>query len=130
MAFIIDKILDPFEPEEQVPEYIFEDIDLGGVSWNYRLVWNDRAERWTMDIYDSDGTKRVNGKRMVPNYPLFWAQTGRRPEGGYLMLLDTGDPTGREQCTYDGLGHRWQLVWLVDDGTDVAPDRPWSITVP
>jgi hypothetical protein len=130
MTLVIDTILDPLEPLEQVPEYIFEDIDLGGVSWNYRLRWNDRAERWTIDVYSSDGEKAIYGKRLVPNYPLFWANTGRRPEGGYLMLYDTGDASAAEQCTYDGLGHRWQLVWLVDDGTDAPADRPWTITVP
>jgi hypothetical protein len=130
MALIIDKILDPVEPAEAVREWIFEDIDLGGVSWNYRLYWNERAERWNIDVYSSDDTKAIRGKRLVPNYPLFWANTGRRPEGGYLMLQDTGDPEAREQCTYDELGFRWQLVWLVDDGLDAAEDRPWTITVP
>lgn len=130
MTLFIDKVLDPFEPVEAVPEWIFEDVDLGGVSWNYRIYWNDRAERYVIDVYDSDGIKAIRGKRLVPNYPLFWAHTGRRPEGGFLMLYDTGDPAAREQCTYEGLGYRWQLVWLVDDGEDTTPARPWSITVP
>lgn len=130
MTQIIDRYLDPIEPEEQVPEYVYEDLDLGGVSWNYRLLWNDRAERWQLDVYTSDGEKRINGTRLVPNYALNYAHTGRRPEGGYMVLLDTGDPEAREQCTYDGLGHRWKLCWLVDDGTDVPPVRPWTITVP
>lgn len=130
MTLIIDKVLDPIEPAQQVPEWIFEDVDLGGVSWNYRLYWNDRAERWNIDVYDSEGVKAVRGKRLVPNYPLFWAQTGRRPEGGFLMLLDSGDPDARDQCTYDELGFRWQLIWLVDDGLDTDPVRPWTITVP
>ena len=130
MTYIIDKVLDPIEPVEQVPEYIFEDVDLAGVSWNYRLHWNDRAERWSLDVYDSDGTKEINGKRLVPNYPLNWAHTGRRPEGGYMMLHDTGDPEARDQCTYEGLGHRWQLVWIIEDGLNPDPARPWTITVP
>jgi hypothetical protein len=130
MAYIIDTILDPLEPIEQVREYVFEDIDLGGVSWNYRLHWNDRAERWHIDVYTSDGTKAIHGKRLVPNFPLFFGNTGRRPEGGFLMLYDTGDVHAREQCTYEGLGHRWQLLWMVSDGEDDTPDRPWAITVP
>lgn len=83
-----------------------------------------------MDVYTSDGTKAIYGKRMVPNYPLFWGNTGRNPEGGYLMLYDTEDPDGTDQCTYDGLGNRWKICWLVDDGTDAATVRPWTITVP
>ena len=117
MTLSIDKILDPFEPEVQVPEYIFEDVDLGGESWNYRLFWNDRAERWQIDVYNSDGTKRVNGTRLVPNYFLNWRHTGRIPENGGLMLLDNGDPDGGDPCTYDELGFRWTLAWIVDDGT-------------
>ncbi len=130
MALIIDKVLDPVDPDENVPEYLFEDIDLGGESWNYRLRWNDRAERWTIDVYSSDGTKAIYGKRLVPNYLLNWAHTGRRPEGGVMMLLDTGDPEADEACTFDGLGNRWKLVWLVDDGLTPAATRPWTITVP
>jgi hypothetical protein len=130
MTLQIDKYLDPVEPIEAVPSYLYEDVDLGGVSWNYRLYWNDRAERWHIDVYTSDGTKAIYGKRLVPNYPLFWANTGRNPEGGYLMLLDTGDPNATEQCTYEGLGNQWKFCWLVDDGIAVAEDRPWSITVP
>ena len=130
MTLQIDKILDPAAPEENSPEMLFEDVDLAGVSWNYRLRWNDRAERWILDVYTSDGTKRINGKRLVPNYLLNQFHTGRRPEGGYMLLLDTGDPDGNEACTFDGLGNRWKLCWLVDDGVDTTPDRPWSITVP
>jgi hypothetical protein len=130
MALTLEKYLDPVEPVEQVPEYTYEDIDLGGVSWNYRLLWNDRSERWQIYVWSSDGTKEINGVKVVPNYPLMWAQTGRRPENGYIYLLDTGDDDGRDQCTYEGLGHRWKLCWLDDDGVAAAEDRPWSITVP
>lgn len=130
MTYIIDKYLDPVDPEENVPSYIYEDVDLNEVSWNYRLYWNDRAERWAIDVYTSDGDKAIYGKRMVVNYPLFWANTGRRPEGGYFMLYDTSDPTGSEQCTFEGLGNRWKLCWIVDDGLDAATPPPWTITVP
>lgn len=130
MTLEIDKYLDPVDPDDHVPEYVYEDLDLGGVSWNYRIFWNDRAERWNLDVWTSDGTKAIYGKRLVPNYPLNWAHTGRRPEGGYMMLLDTGDPDGTDQCTYEGLGNRWRLCWLVDDGVDTTAARPWTITVP
>lgn len=130
MGYLIDQYLDPVDPVEAVREYIYEDIDLGGDSWNYRIYWNDRAERWVMDVYSSDGNKAVYGKRMVPNYPLFWANTGRRPEGGFIMLYDTGDPKGSEPCSYEGLGNRWKICWLVDDGSEVSSDRPWVITIP
>jgi hypothetical protein len=130
MTLQIDRYLDPVEPEETVPDYVFEDIDLEGVSWNYRLYWNDRAERWHIDVWTSDDSKAIYGKRLVPNYPLFWANTGRRPEGGYLILLDTGDPDATDQCTYEGLGHQWKLCWLVDDGVDTSTPENWTITVP
>ena len=130
MAATVDKFLDPLEPEEMVPIYEYEDIDLSGVSWNYRLTWNDRAERWTIDVWSSDGKKAIYGKRLIPNYPLFWANEGRRPEGGYILLWDTGDPEADEQCTYEGLGNRWILCWMVDDGSTTTSDRPWAITLP
>lgn len=130
MTLIVDRYLDPIEPDEQVGEYVYEDIDLAGVSWNYRLFWNDRAERWQMDVWTTDLSKEIRGKRLVPNYPLFWAHTGRRPVGGYLMLVDTSDQSAGDACTYDGLGWRWKLCWLTDDGVTVASTRPWTITVP
>ncbi len=130
MTLQINRYLDPVDPDDQVPEYVYEDVDLGGVSWNYRLRWNDRAERWVLDVYNSDGTKAIYGKRLVPNYPFNWAHTGRKPEGGVMMLLDTGDPDATDACTYEGLGNRWKLCWLVDDGEDATAARPWTITVP
>ena len=136
MTYQIDSYLDPVEPVEQVPEYVYEDVDLGGVSWNYRLFWNDRAEYWQLDLWtsdvdeDGDPVSAIYGVRVVQMYPLCWANTGRRPLGGYLILVDEGDATGREPCTYDGLGWRWKLCWAVDDGLDEATVRPWTITVP
>lgn len=135
MAYVVDRILDPYLPGEQVQEYIFEDVDLGGESWNYRVFWNDRAERWQLDIYTSevgdDGkpSKAVYGTRVVPNWPLNANHTGRIPAGGVMVLLDTGDPKARDQCTYEGLGHRWQLAWLIDDGTDEPDESIYVITV-
>ena len=109
MTLALDKYLDPVEPAEQVPSYIYEDVDLGGVSWNYRLFWNDRSERWQIDLWTSDLEKEIRGLKLVPNYPIAWANTGRNPVNGFIMLLDTGDPTAADQCTYDGLGWRWKL---------------------
>lgn len=136
MAFVPEIWLDPIQPDEQVQEYVYEDIDLGGESWNYRIFWNDRAERWQLDVYTSelgdDGkpVKAVYNTRMVPNYPLNANHTGRIPTGGVMVLLDTGDPVAREQCTYEGLGHRWEFCWLVDDGTDEPTESIYEITVP
>ena len=133
MTLELDKYLDPVEPLEQVREYVYEDIDLAGESWNYRLLWNDRAERWSIDVYDSeegDAQRRVNGTRLVPNYPINWTHTGRIPTGGFIVLLDTADDTAKDPCTYDGLGHRWKLCWVSDDGVAADDDRPWTITVP
>jgi hypothetical protein len=129
MALVLEKYLDPVEPDEQVREYIYEDVDLGGVSWNYRLLWNDRSERWQIYVWSSDGEKEINGVKVVPNYLLMQFQTGRRPENGYIMLLDTSDVEARDQCTYDGLGHRWKLCWVTWT-EEAEEDRPWSITVP
>jgi hypothetical protein len=139
MALSLEKYLDPVEPEEAVPEYIYEDVDLGGESWNYRLFWNDRSERYQIDIWPTpeealaeDETDKggVTGKKLVPNYPIAWANTGRKPPNGSIMLLDTGDPQAREQCTYEGLGHRWKLCWIADDGVAATEDSIYTITVP
>jgi len=128
MAFIVERELEPIEPAEAVREYTYEDVDLGDESWNYRIWWNDRAERWNIDLWTSDGEKAIIGKRLVPNYPIGWANTGRKPSGGHLFLLDIGDETGDDACTYEGLGHRWRLSWVT--GSPDPSTRPWTITVP
>jgi len=77
-----------------------------------------------------DGTRRILGLRMVPNWPLGWFYTGRCPTGVVLVLMDFGDDEARDQCTYDGMGHRWKLCTLVDDGEPVVAEHNWTASVP
>ncbi len=130
MGFVLDEVIGPDEPEEQAVEWIVEDVDLAGVAWDLRLYWNDRVERWQIDMVEVDGTRAQYGIRMVPDFPLGWFNVGREPEGVILVLLDFGDDEAREQCTFEGLGYRWKLCTLVDDGEPVDDSRPWTITAP
>lgn len=128
MALVMDEIIGPDAPTEAVSEWILEDVDLGGVAWNLRLCWNDRAERWQLDMEQVDGDRAQYGIRMVPNWPLGASNIGRQPEGVLLVLFDFGDDDARDQCTYEGLGHRWKLVTFVDDGVPVETERNWRVT--
>lgn len=129
MGLVLDEIIGPDEPGEAVPEWELEDVELNGESWNLRLFWNDRSERWTIDMEKGDETRIQRGIKMVPNFPLGWHNTGREPEGVVLMLVDFGGE-GREACTYEGLGHRWKLCSFTDDGEADTTSSPYTFTVP
>ena len=130
MGLVLQDIIGPDAPASQSSEWVIDDVDLGGVAWNLRLFWNDRAERWQIDMEEVDGTRRILGLRMVPNWPLGWFYTGRCPTGVVLVLMDFGDDEARDQCTYDGMGHRWKLCTLVDDGEPVVAEHNWTASVP
>ncbi|MGD8501317.1 MAG: hypothetical protein PVJ86_11760 [Phycisphaerales bacterium] len=130
MTYVLDEILSPDEPEEQANEWVLEDVDLEGVAWDLRIYWNDRAERWQLDMEEVDGDRVQRGIRMVPDFPLGYYNTGRQPLNVILVLLDFGDDEARDACTYEGLGYRWKLCVLTDDGTEETEDKGYTITVP
>ena len=126
VTWVLQDIIGPDEPPEPTPEWELQDVELDGEAWNLRLFWNDRAERWQMDMVSADGTRAIYGTRMVPNWPLGWFNTGRAPRDVTLILMDFADDEARDACTYDGMGWRWKLCTLVDDGTPDTTDRNWT----
>jgi hypothetical protein len=123
-------VLQPDEPVEAHPVWEYDDVELGGVAYHLRMRWNERQERWQLDIEAADSSRAVRGFKMVPNYPLGWRHTGRIPEGGFLMLVDMGDDEARAQCGYEDLGWRFKLLWIDDADVPAADtDRSWTITV-
>ena len=123
-------ILEPYQPESFHPVWEFEAVELNDVAFGYRIHWNARQERYSIDVYTPDRSRGMYGIKMVPNFPLGFKHTGRRPDGGYLMLVDqAGD--GSDPCGYEDLGHRFLLMWVDSaDMTAVAASENWTITLP
>ena len=118
--------LPPIEPEEQQPAYDYQ-IALGSLTYRLVFRWRERTGSWYLSVYDSDDSALILNKRLVIDYPLLWRHTGRKPTGGYLILLDTDN--AKQECGFQDLGHRCKLCWIPDSEWPEAPASDISITV-
>jgi hypothetical protein len=77
--------------------------ELEGVVYTFRFKFNARAERWTMDIADENGSVIVGGVPLVADFPLI-QRFGRAslPPGELvaLNLFKTGTEPG--EFSFDG----------------------------
>lgn len=39
-------------------------------TYKLKIVWNERASKWFLNLYDEDGTPLVLGVGLVPYYPI------------------------------------------------------------
>jgi hypothetical protein len=128
--------LQPLQPPEPYPKWRFEAVDLGGVDYDYEIRWNDRVGAWYLYLQRSDGsTPPVNGVKMVHTWFLAERHVGRAPEGGVLILVDMGagddDKSPADRPTFEGLGHRWILMWADEEDIPEIDITPvYDVTVP
>lgn len=116
--------LPPFEPTEQEPTHDYT-VDLSGVTYRLEIQWFERLVRWYISLYDASDVLLISNKRMSIDYPLFWRNTGRKPAGGYLFLVDV-EETGAE-CGFEELGNRCKLVWVTLDEFPAA-ESAYNVT--
>ena len=45
-------------------------IELDGVNYLFKFLWNARISKWFFTIYDSEGTELQGGTLFAVNYPL------------------------------------------------------------
>ena len=67
-------------------------VALDGREYVLRIRWNQRAEKWFMNIADSDGVMIVSGLKLVLNVVvggLFRGVDPRMPPGGFLLVDNT-----------------------------------------
>lgn len=84
---------------------------LDGVNYLLEVRWNVRAQAFYLLLLDDEGTTVILGAiRMVCNWPLGSANTGRRLPGA-LVLVDTSGLN--EDPGLNDLGKRHQL-WYFD----------------
>lgn len=85
---------------------------LDGATYTLNLRWNERATAWFINLTDeTDQIQLCGDVRVVVNYPLYAASTGRQP-AGLLVFVDTsgqgldpglndfGGPSARVQLYY------------------------------
>lgn len=72
-------------------------VSLEGVEYVFRLQWNPREFRWTLDLYDLNDIAIVTGVALVPALDLIELVTDtRRPPGSLMVWQPAGyasDPT-------------------------------------
>jgi hypothetical protein len=82
---------------------------LDGVDFNVRLLWNSRAETWSLDLYDVDLEPIATGIALVPWWPILDLLTDDRRPPGELMLYNADRSTTNP--TLADLGIRSRLVY-------------------
>lgn len=79
----------------------------------YRVTqrWNERAERWTLDLEDAEsGTPLANAVPVVLGADLLQSFC---PRLGRLLVIDSaGEPGFGTEAGVEDLGSRVQVVWL------------------
>lgn len=97
------------EPGELTP-HVEQTTELDGVEFGLRLRWNDREQRWYLDLSDVDGAPILLGVKLVANWSLLrtLADDGRRPRGE-LVVVDT---TGEGDPRLPDLGRRVRLIYV------------------
>lgn len=86
-------------------------VDLNGVGFGLRFVWNTRDSRWMMDIRDSAGAVLLTGIPVVVNQPLTLPHVGTDLPDGLLLAMDTSGEY-REIIEKTDLGDRVKLVFV------------------
>jgi hypothetical protein len=83
---------------EGVPDYTMRSR-FDGRDFNLHFLWNQRTERWSMDILDADGVPLAMGIIIITNRPLtrFYLWNPAMPQGELVawdLSNDYGDPPG------------------------------------
>lgn len=91
-------------------------INLSGRNFLFRLIWNNSAECWILNIYHSDNNEPILlGRKLVAGIPLF----GRFPDLGlpigYLLLNHkNGQILSKEKPIFDSFKPEkgWELIYV------------------
>lgn len=84
---------------------------LGEARYRFTQRWNERAERWTLDIEDAETSEPLaNAVPVVLGSDLLRSFC---PRLGRLLVIDlAGEPGYSQEAGVKDLGARVQVVWL------------------
>jgi hypothetical protein len=85
-------------------------VELGGIVYSMRLMWNEEDDTWILDIGTKEEEPLINGIPLIAGADLL-AQYGylNIGNGGYLYCVTDGQPY--EKPTKDNLGSNAHLAW-------------------
>ena len=89
--------------------------EIDGRTYRLTFHWNQRLGQWSLDIADQDDAA-ILSVQIVADFNLLVGCRDARLPPGALALVDTLG--AQEECTFPGLGVRWQLTYY--DESDMA----------
>lgn len=86
-------------------------VNLEGIDYKLRFVWNSRDNNWYLDISLPDDTPLVMGIKMVINYDLIghYVQEGV-PPGSFMLFSEDSSP-----ITRDNINDICKLLYTTSD---------------
>jgi hypothetical protein len=92
--------------------YYLQKVRLDGRDFVLHFAFNQREDRWSLDIHDDEDEPIVQGLKLLANWPLLrhyrWNES--LPPGELIVMDLTGDgaPPGLDEL---GDGKRCQLIY-------------------
>jgi hypothetical protein len=98
-------------------------VQLDGVEFTLRFVWQDRDENWYLDVSDAAGNPIWMGQRIATGAPLLFQCVNPNRPLGELVAIDSLDEDKDPELDDFGLDQngeeqRIQLIYL--DAAEVA----------
>jgi hypothetical protein len=85
-------------------------VELDGVLYTFRFLWNARGQAWHFNLGDGDGAAILNGVRMVTSFPLLYRYHYLAVPPGELYLFDLRDMHGVP--TLEEMGERYRFYYV------------------
>lgn len=91
---------------------------LDGREYNFHLMWNEREDRWYLDISDESDVVVCAGIKLVTNWPLlrYYHADPAVPPGELVVVDETSDGSPPE---IDGLGENERCTLIYLSATDL-----------
>lgn len=92
-----------------IPAYTFQ-IDLEGVLYTFTIRYNERMDRWLMDIADENENDLLVGTPILTHFNLIERfKSAALPPGGFFALDESGN---QKQPGRDDLGNDIKLFYV------------------
>ncbi len=90
-------------------------VSLEGIAYKIRLYFNERVQRWAIDLFYADGTPIVLGESLVRNYPIF---LDYQIEGlsGYFYIEEIGKDINETNKHFFEIWKYFRFYYIYDDG--------------
>ena len=105
----------PLEVIVPSPAWTTQDITLGGFKYNFIYSFNERDNRWRIDIYNVDNTPVITGVKIMENQSLlerYILEDFNHGDIYCLRIHETPDPVGRDNL---GPGLAYSLFYFTNE---------------